>query len=252
MLLLFERFFYLPMVGRSTCWSFVPPRLAAWWIGNDSPTETSSFYRIGKVLTEKWYAAVIVIFIITLFCGAFSYPAFTFTTYISDSFQLALPRGDPFTDAVLAMQHDFGDGFLNSFRILVVPPSGTDLMADSSFFAAMDQVREKVLSVGNITCSNIASPFYSFCSPIRLLFFFCSSLFLFYDSSCVLVFFLILSLCVSPLLYKTCALIPSVSAQCPDLLRLQKMTIRFSLCLFFFFFFSWIKKKKKKWWWCNG
>lgn len=169
-LLWFRRFFFDSLKSPETCWRWVPQRVASWWIGEEETAEsfrTSSFYRIGKRLTGSTAVAAVVILAITLFCGLFVYPAVTFPNYISDSFQLALPRGSAFAEAILSMQRDFGDGFLNSFRVLVIPPPGTNLVSDSKFLSALDQVREIVLMAGNISCYNIVSPFYSFCKPIN-------------------------------------------------------------------------------------
>jgi uncharacterized membrane protein YdfJ with MMPL/SSD domain len=212
LLLWFRGFFFDNFRGPETCWRFVPERVARWWIGeDDSDVSKSWFYRVGKRLTSSTLVACLVIFAVSLFCLAFIYPAVSFPEHISDSFQLALPRDDPFTDAILSMQkvlvsffsceshylvclQDFGDGFLNTFRILVVPPAGTSLLSDDSFFKAMDDVRLKISTMPNVTCANLMSPFFSFCDSIN------------------------------PLLYSACSIAPTLP-NCPDLLRLKKTTM---------------------------
>ncbi len=196
MLLLFERFYLAGVAPVGTYPAWVPRRVAQWWTADASAEalEANAFYRLGKRLTAPWPAALVIVGLVA-FCASFAYPAVTFSDHISDSFLLALPRGDPFSNAVLRMAADFGKGFLNSYRILVVPPEGTEIFTDAQFQQALKGVVDAALSVGNLTCGNVMSPFLSGCRSI------------------------------SPLLYKACEAAPLLSASCPDLLRLKQATV---------------------------
>ncbi len=196
MLIFFERFYMASAAPVASCPSWMPGGISKWWMSdsNSEPVEESSFYKLGKRLTTPW-VAVVVIFVLSGFCLAFAYPAVTFDQHISDSFLLALPRGDPFSEAVLRLTEDFGKGFLHSYRILVVPPAGTNVYSDPAFIQALKEATDTVLSVGNMTCHNVMSPYVSDC------------------------------LSISPLLYKACELAPVVSSRCPDLLRLKQASI---------------------------
>lgn len=113
MLLSFPSFFFSPLSQPGPCWSWVPARVAAWWNTHEESSlavEQSFFYRLGKRITGSVWVALAVVLGVSAFCLLFAYPAFTFQQYISNSYQLALPRGDPYTDAVLTMQDDFGGG----------------------------------------------------------------------------------------------------------------------------------------------